>query len=65
MENRFGQALWLEGERALVGAPSDDNKQGAAYIFRFNGEDWIEEQKLLASDGLAEHQFGYSVKREA
>lgn len=60
-DNGFARALWLEGDVALVGAPGDNNQQGAAYIFRFNGSDWIEEQKLLASDELAVHQFGFSV----
>ena len=35
--------------------------QGAAYVFVRNGVTWTEQQKLTASDGAANDQFGYSV----
>ena len=33
---------------------------GAAYIFQFNGKQWLEQQKLTASDGGSSDQFGSS-----
>jgi hypothetical protein len=38
----------------LIGAYGVDDQRassGCAYVFRFNGREWIEEQKLHASDG--------------
>ncbi len=51
----FGQAVVIDGTTAVIGASSDDNANGnnagSAYVFRFNGTNWVEEQKLTASDG--------------
>ena len=62
--NRFGYSTAISGDVALVGAYLDDDNgadSGAAYIFRWNGSNWVEEQKLLPSDGAADDYFGYSV----
>jgi hypothetical protein len=61
---RFGESVSVAGELAVVGAsPDDDNGpySGSAYAFRFDGSDWVEEAKLLASDGEAFDWFGASV----
>ena len=63
-QDRFGWSVALSGNVALIGARRhDDNgvESGAAYVFRFNGSTWIEEQKLLASDGDILDDFGFSV----
>ena len=41
----------------------DDNgvDSGSAYVFRYDGSDWVEEAKLTASDGAADDYFGGSV----
>lgn len=60
----FGLSVSVSGELALIGASFvDDNglNSGAAYVFRYDGGSWIEEQKLLASDGLNIDMFGDSV----
>jgi len=46
----FGGSVSIDGDYAIVGAINNDNWKGAAYIFRRDGDDWIEEQKLVASD---------------
>jgi hypothetical protein len=64
VEDYFGYSVAIDGNTALVGAYGDDDKgdaSGSAYIFRFNGSTWVEEAKLLASDGAAYDYFGYSV----
>lgn len=61
---RFGYSVSVSGNVAVVSAREDsDNGQsaGAAYVFRFNGSQWTEEQKLVASDGAADDQFGFAV----
>ena len=64
IQDFFGNAVSLNGNVALIGAIySDDNgpSSGAAYVFRYDGTTWIEEQKLLASDGELVDLFGASV----
>jgi cysteine-rich repeat protein len=60
----LGRTVSIDGGVALVGAYSEDENgsaAGAAYVYRFDGASWTQEQKLLASDGAAGDQFGISV----
>ncbi len=60
----FGYSVSISGNVAVVGASGDDdlgNGAGAAYVFRYNGSTWVEEAKLLASDGAAGDWFGCAV----
>jgi hypothetical protein len=60
----FGYSLSIDGNVALVGADSNDDNgvdSGSAYVFRWNGSNWVQEQKLLPSDGAAFDYFGYSL----
>jgi hypothetical protein len=59
--DNFGCAVSLTADRALVGASGSDDGRGAAYVFARSGGAWIEEQKLIASDGSGSDSFGYSV----
>jgi cysteine-rich repeat protein len=62
--DRFGFSVAVAGDTLVVGAPLDDDlgtNAGATYAFVRSGSVWSEQQKLLASDGEAEDQFGYSV----
>jgi len=59
---RFGDAVSISGDVAVIGAPWEDrNYFGAAYVFGFDGSSWVEEAKLLASDGAAEDHLGNAV----
>jgi hypothetical protein len=63
-DDRFGYAVAIDGDTAIVGSPLDDDagdNSGAAYVYRWNGAGWTEEAKLLASDGAAGDEFGFSV----
>ena len=60
----FGFSVGVSGNMAVVGAYGNDDfgsSTGSAYVFGFNGSGWAQEQKLLASDGAAYDNFGYSV----
>ena len=64
--DKFGISVSIssDGNTAIVGANSEDTSgadAGAAYIFQWNGTDWDEQQKILASDGEASDKFGISV----
>lgn len=55
-------ALW--GDVAVIGTDGDDEAgtdAGAAYLFRYNGSTWVEEQKLVASDAAGGDNFGRAV----
>jgi len=60
----FGYSVSISGDYAIVGAYWDDDKgngSGSAYIFKRDGTNWSEQQKLTASDGAGNDNFGYSV----
>jgi hypothetical protein len=60
----FGCAIEVAGDVAIIGASGDDDRglaAGSAYVFRFNSMAWVQEGKLLASDGAANDEFGESV----
>ncbi len=59
----FGESVAISGDTAIIGAVEDDDgiNSGSAYIYRLNGSSWVEERKLLASDGAAWDFFGTSV----
>ena len=64
--DRFGDAVSLEGDVVLVGAPRKNfNAQlveaGAAYVFRFDGTSWQPEQQLLADPIERGARFGSAV----
>jgi hypothetical protein len=60
----FGISVSTTGDRALIGAYAADAggiSSGAAYVFRRDGSNWVQETKLVAADGAAEDFFGCSV----
>jgi hypothetical protein len=60
----FGWSVATSQDVVVVGAPQDDGMAGdagAAYIFKRNSVDWIETQKLVASDTLGGDKFGVST----
>lgn len=63
-QDAFGRSVSISGSRVVVGAPLDDDNgsnSGSAYVYRFDGTNWIEEAKLVPLDGGADHFFGWSV----
>ncbi len=68
-DNRFGSAVAIDGEVAVIGAfghfHSGKSGSGSAYVFRYDGSGWNEEQELLASDGVIGDHFGRSLSLSA
>jgi hypothetical protein len=54
-------ALNGNGTIAVIGAASQHSNTGAAYIFVNTGSSWLQLQKLTASDGTTNNEFGQSV----
>ena len=61
----FGESVALNGSTALIGANNatvnGHSFQGAAYIFSESNGTWSQVQKLTASDGAANSNFGSAV----
>jgi len=60
----FGYSVSLHGDYVIIGAYCDDDKgedSGSAYIFRWDGTNWIQQLKLTAADGDSQDWFGRSV----
>ncbi|MCK9517380.1 MAG: FG-GAP repeat protein, partial [Ottowia sp.] len=62
----FGRSVAISGDgnTAIVGVYQDDDKgssSGSAYVFTRSGTTWIQQAKLIASDGAATDEFGQSV----
>lgn len=67
-DDMFGTSVSVIGDMTVIGASRDacsvgwhSLECGSAYIYRFNGTSWVEEQKLAASDTAADDHFGTSV----
>ena len=61
MSDHFGWSVDLDGDTAVVGATGDDEgayNAGAVYIYGRAGDEWLLQDKLLASDGGAQDGFG-------
>ena len=61
----FGSSVSLSGDRALVGASSEDSfgrtGNGAAYVFVRSGTTWSQEAKLASGNPESSGAFGSSV----
>lgn len=62
----FGFSVAINGDIAVAGAYRDDDngpRSGSAYVFRYDdlSGEWLQEAKLLASDGTAYDEFGRAV----
>ncbi len=65
--DEFARSVCVRGDVAIAGSPYDNETnpdQGSALISRFGGGNWQEEQKLVASDGMSDDDFGRSVAIE-
>jgi hypothetical protein len=63
--DQFGHSVAVDGSTIVVGAWLDDINgnldQGSAHVFNRQGGSWVEEQKLIASDGAPGDRLGWSV----
>ncbi len=60
----FGERVAIWGDAAIVSCPFDDDagtNSGSAFLYYFDGQDWQQQVKLLASDGAATDGFGRGV----
>jgi hypothetical protein len=65
IQNGFGSAVAIDGDYAIIGALWDDTNgedSGSAYIFKNQGGNWIQQQKLVPGEIEAYDMFGVSVE---
>lgn len=66
--DNFGSSVAIEGDTLVVGAAGDDGRggmnQGSAYVFVQEGGNWIQRQKISASDAGRFDAFGSAVAIE-
>ena len=65
--DEMGRSVGVSDSWAVVGAARDSDagaESGAAYVYRFDGSQWIEDAKLLPGDGAANDWFGWAVAIE-
>lgn len=63
--SQFGRSVSIDGGLAVVGAWKHGIDRGALYIFRLEAGTWVQEAKLLASDGTIGDGLGVSVAMQA
>ena len=59
--DHFGISTSIDEKYVIVGASSDNNEAGSAYIFRLIDSSWQQEDKLVATDDESGDNFGFSV----
>lgn len=66
--DRFGLAVAIEGDTAIIGAPNDDTTSptsvfngGAAHVYTRTAGVWTKQARLQASDRADDDRFGGSV----
>ena len=62
--DQFGSSISASGDWLIVGVPEDADlapAAGSAYVYHRQGANWVETQKLYASDGALGDEFGYAV----
>jgi FG-GAP repeat len=62
--DQFGSVVAITGDTLFAGARSHDgvgSSSGAVYVFRYNGVNWKEVQKLVPSDNQQGDNFGAAL----
>ena len=60
--DHFGSAVSINGDYAVVAATWQDLLRGAVYVFKREGSEWVQQDKLTASDARTDDRFGRSVR---
>lgn len=57
----FGLSVALDNDCLFVGAPGSTDNSGSAYVFTYNGTEFVETQKVIPSDPTLSSEFGFAV----
>src|SRR5262245_8680238 len=56
----FGEALAMEGDTAIVGAPRH-GEGGAVYVYARSGDLWMQRSRLAALSAVPDDRFGFAL----
>ena len=59
--DNYGNAVAIDGNYAVVGSIGYNRNQGIAYVYHFDGVNWLLKAKLLPSDIVIGDNFAVSV----
>jgi len=57
----FGAAVALEGTTLVVGSPAASIDNGSVYVFGWEGNNWVQTERLVASESALDDEFGYAL----
>lgn len=60
-DDRFGFSVSVSGDSVAVSADNNETGLGRAYLFRRDGETWVQHNSFVPSDLSAGDHFGWSV----
>lgn len=69
-QDQFGNSVSVSGDYAVVAADWDDEDEnelnsiietGSVYVYKYINQEWIQMQKLVASDRARDDHFGFDV----
>jgi hypothetical protein len=60
--DHFGSTVSISGDYAVVAATWHDLLRGAVYVFKREGREWVQQDKLTASDARTDDRFGRTVR---
>jgi FG-GAP repeat len=61
----FGLALDMNKDHAFISAPNKETGQGVVYVYKKEGQEWKEVQKILSPDGPEIASFGSSISSDS
>lgn len=59
--DQFGMAVALDANTLVVGSPGVGDSAGSVYVFTWSEGAWLQQQKLITSDGDIGDRFGEAV----
>ena len=60
----LGTGLAIAGDWIMLGSIAHNEARGAVYVFKREGEDWVQHQKLAPAQLSSEDRFGMSIAAE-
>ena len=61
----FGHAVAIKGNLLAMSAPGDGQLRGEVYIYRRDGSNWVQQQRLTPGDGSVGDGFGLALSMDA
>lgn len=61
LNQKFGHSVAINGTNAVIGAPENAQRVGAAYVYSKFGTNWLLQQKLVPIQAATNELVGFSV----